>query len=353
MLNAYRSYASFLNVNSIVGSPSMFSRRVFELLACATPVISTPSLGIRATLGDAVVQVESAESAAHWIRAFSYSANLREEYGYYGQMKVLSAHTYSHRVDDILNDLGLTEHTVGMPGVSVLLATNRPHQLRHAFEQCARQRGVETELLVCANGFDVTAEHYALAEKFELSPRWIKPQHEDTLGDYYNLLLRHARFPVVAKIDDDDIYGAYYLLEQVTALRTMNADLVGKKSHIVRFHGGVMNEADEANSLPGVDALPYRDAVAFDGAEHQFVSFVPGPTMVMTASLAQELGFDTRNRGEDTAFIHKAIGAGAKIWSTSRFGFVQNRFVSGHTWQSDPVHILAHSRMIGSEYYVN
>ena len=43
----YRRYACFLNVNSVKSSPTMCSRRVFELLACRTPVVSTPIAGDR------------------------------------------------------------------------------------------------------------------------------------------------------------------------------------------------------------------------------------------------------------------------------------------------------------------
>src|SRR5690349_22025038 len=40
---------------------SMFSRRVFELLACGTAVVSTESVGVEQTLGDVVAMVERSE----------------------------------------------------------------------------------------------------------------------------------------------------------------------------------------------------------------------------------------------------------------------------------------------------
>ena len=42
MLTAYRCYDVMLNVNTITESPTMFARRVFESLACATPGWSSP-----------------------------------------------------------------------------------------------------------------------------------------------------------------------------------------------------------------------------------------------------------------------------------------------------------------------
>jgi len=62
MIAAYKKYKVFLNINSVRYSPTMFSRRVFELLACGTPVISTWSKGIVNLLGeDAVLFTESEE----------------------------------------------------------------------------------------------------------------------------------------------------------------------------------------------------------------------------------------------------------------------------------------------------
>ena len=46
MLTAYRCYDVMLNVNTVSDSPTMFSRRVFESLACGTPVVSSESDGM-------------------------------------------------------------------------------------------------------------------------------------------------------------------------------------------------------------------------------------------------------------------------------------------------------------------
>lgn len=79
MVDVYRQSRVFLNANSVVDSPTMFSRRVFELLACGTPVVSTPSRGIEEVFGKQVAvatsvdEVEGAlrrllDSDAHWLR---------------------------------------------------------------------------------------------------------------------------------------------------------------------------------------------------------------------------------------------------------------------------------------------
>src|SRR5690349_20961799 len=49
MINAYKAHRIFLNGISMHDSPTMFSRRVFELLACGTAVVSTESVGVEQT----------------------------------------------------------------------------------------------------------------------------------------------------------------------------------------------------------------------------------------------------------------------------------------------------------------
>ncbi len=52
ILQAYKGYRYGLNMNSIKGSPTMFARRVFELMACNTVVLSNHSDGIVEQFGD-------------------------------------------------------------------------------------------------------------------------------------------------------------------------------------------------------------------------------------------------------------------------------------------------------------
>ena len=60
---AYRSYKIFLNVNSVMNSDTMFSRRVFEILASSTHV-STPSEGMK-DASDGVKVVDTLDDAKH------------------------------------------------------------------------------------------------------------------------------------------------------------------------------------------------------------------------------------------------------------------------------------------------
>lgn len=332
MLRAYRSYNCFLNVNSIPNSTTMFSRRVFEVLACGTPVISASSPALEGIFGTGVVQVADSDEAANWIKALRMSPDLRDEFAYEARMKILLGHTYSHRVDEILKRVGLNNHVVGKPRVSIMAATNRPKQVPHLLKQVGKQVGVEVQLLVATHGFEATPEHKNLANDLALNAQWFYQDEIISLGSIYNFLIARADYPIVAKFDDDDDYGPFYLLEQADAIDSMAADVCGKKSHFVTLY------------LNGVR----RSVMTYPGQEHFFTGFVSGPTIVARRETMLEIGFEDVGSGEDTAFLKAVSDSGGKIWATGRYGFTQNRLGNSHTWKANSVEILRHSRLIGS-----
>lgn len=100
MLNKYKEYRVFLNVNSIDSSPTMFSRRVFELLACGTPVISSPSVGIEALLPEVLISHNEKETRQHLEKLLNDDVYWNQ-ISCAGIKRVLSGHTYRHRIEMI------------------------------------------------------------------------------------------------------------------------------------------------------------------------------------------------------------------------------------------------------------
>ncbi|MFP4312202.1 MAG: glycosyltransferase, partial [Nitriliruptoraceae bacterium] len=98
MVRIYREHRLFLNTNSVIHSPTMFSRRVFELLASGTPVVSTPSVGVETIFGDLVPIVSTAEQARERIEELLTDDARWQELSAGGMRLVLGEHTYQHRL---------------------------------------------------------------------------------------------------------------------------------------------------------------------------------------------------------------------------------------------------------------
>ena len=334
VLTAYRSYRTFINVNSVPDSHTMCARRIFEITACGGVVVSAPSPAINAYLGDAVVESRDREESANVFRALMRSPELRQRLAHQGQMAIWEKHTYSHRADTVLRAVGLGRHVVGEPRVSVLVSTNRPGQLGHVIEQLARQRGVEIQPLVLTHGFSACAADRDLARERGLTIEWIEGDPAWSLGRCYNRLLDRALFPLAAKFDDDDEYGPHYLVEQAMAQYYSGAQLVGKRSHFARL---------ESNSQDYM-------AVRWPGHEHRETPFVSGPTFVFDTDFVRSIGFEDRNLGEDTALLRAVADKGGMVWSTSKYGFNQVRRHGNHTWSVSNAEILANAEVVSGDY---
>lgn len=104
MANKYKEYRVFLNVNSIDSSPTMFSRRVFELLACGTPVISSPSVGITKMLPEVLI-AHSAEETGQHLKRLLHDDAYWKQISNAGIARIQSGHTYTHRLKTICSVL--------------------------------------------------------------------------------------------------------------------------------------------------------------------------------------------------------------------------------------------------------
>lgn len=104
---AYKGYTSNLNLNSVKQSQSMFARRVYELLASNTRVVSNYSRGLRTMFGDLVVSTDDGTEMHRRLEAVDAQPNGAERLRWEGVRKVMSEHTYAHRLEFIAQTSGL------------------------------------------------------------------------------------------------------------------------------------------------------------------------------------------------------------------------------------------------------
>ncbi|MDR6987955.1 spore maturation protein CgeB [Paenarthrobacter nitroguajacolicus] len=332
MLTAYRDYKVFLNVNSVVDSPSMCARRIFEITACGTPVVSTPSAAINQFFAsDEVFVAESRDQGAHQIRMLARSPELNDRVVHRGQRRIWAENTYAHRAETIVASvLPDRSRAVDLPLVSALVPSMRPSQLEHVFATAGSQVDVDLELVLLTHGFEITqsqaqewADEYGI-RRFKL----LSQPREVTLGKCLNLCVEAASGAVLTKMDDDDYYGPNYLADLLYALDYSKADVVGKHAHHMHFRSSRMT----------VLRMPHK--------EHQFSRFVMGPTITARREVFEAHPFEELNRGEDTAFLKAVSFAGGSIYAADRFNFCQMRQADGHTWNASDEELAASGEIL-------
>ncbi|MDP5228553.1 MULTISPECIES: glycosyltransferase [Arthrobacter] len=271
MLTAYRAYKVFLNVNSVVDSPSMCARRIFEITASGTPVVSAPSEAIGEFFAsDEVFVADDRAQATAQIKLLGLNEELRSRTVHKAQRKIWSQHTYAHRVESVLAVAAPARvRPVRLPSVSAMVSTIRPQQLERVFETVARQRGVDTELVLLTHGFEVPARQIRkLSRRHGLSNVvHLTAGRDVSLGECLNSCVSAASGEVLTKMDDDDFYGAEYLGDLLHAMKYSRADVVGKQAHYMYFAS--------------------RDLTVLRTGhmEHRFTRMVMGPTITARAEV--------------------------------------------------------------------
>lgn len=327
MLTAYRAYKVFLNVNSVVDSPSMCARRIFEITAAGTPVVSAKSAAIGEFFAaDEVLVAETRQEGANQIRMLARSPEFSARVVHRGQRRIWSGHTYAHRAETVIASV-LPERSkpVALPSVSALVSTIRPQQLEHIFATVGGQSGVDLELVLLTHGFEADlANVQKLASKHKVRKfRVLSRSQETTLGECLNACVAAASGAVLSKMDDDDYYGPNYLADLLHALDYSKADVVGKHAHHMHF------------------TLSKMTVLRMPQHEHQYSRFVMGPTITASREVFEAHPFEAFNRGEDTAFLKSVSDAGGLIYAADRFNFCQMRNSGGHTWDASDEELAA------------
>ncbi|WP_082492578.1 glycosyltransferase family protein [Arthrobacter sp. Leaf69] len=319
MLTAYKAYKVFLNVNSVIESPSMCARRIFEISASGTPVVSAPSLAIREFFPPEEVFVASdVEETRGIIRALVRNSSVGERAVHLAQRRVWSAHTYSHRVQSVLDNVGISVPESDLnTEISCMISTNRPSQLDHIFKQFSQQIYAHKQLVLLTHGFAPDAKSLkAVASRHGIeSFVHLNRDASHSLGACLNAIVSSADGTLVTKMDDDDLYGHHYLSDLVYARAFSGAEVVGKSAHYMHLQES------------GILLRRFRDN------EHRFVSQVMGPTITGSRDLFSEIPFGDLARGEDTDFLSRVRAAGGKIYAADRYNFVQVRGPHTHTWR--------------------
>ena len=224
MSKAYREYRVFLNVNSVIDSPTMFSRRVFELLACGTPVVSTWSRGTEETFGnDLVWHVRSRGEAEEAIKVLLGDEREWRRRSLQGIRKVMSQHTSADRFRQILEFAGLQGNSSSSDHVLAVASAATHEQARTVIASFARQQmpsiGKARLLLIKEGDFEVPD----LGVDVDVAQIG---QH--SLSEIALDAARTQGMDKLAFLHPGAVYGRHHLQDLLLALRYSAAAVVGK-----------------------------------------------------------------------------------------------------------------------------
>ena len=334
----YKRYAAFMNVNSVESSQTMLARRVYELLACGAPVVSSPSPAIERTFGDIVPTVETKAQVRDVAERLLTDWHYRESLSTRGVRLVHSNHTFRHRINFIGEIAGFSTIERAAERVSVICVSKRKNYLDHLAEQLERQTHTIFEIIYVAH----THEDWSMEVRRRLGGianlKVLQLGTESVLADGLNAALSVSEGDYCAKFDDDDYYGANYLADAVLAFGyAPEAGVVGKQSFFAYL------ESEN------------RTVLRFKGNSYKHTKRVHGGTLVWDRRKTKGIGFERVTAGTDSLFLKACASRGIPVVSIDAFNYVhvRHRNLGDHTWQIDDQEFLRSTIPLGDGLALN
>ncbi|WP_424767792.1 glycosyltransferase [Paenibacillus sp. sgz302251] len=202
-------------------------------------------------------------------------------------------------------------------GISIITCTNRPMFFKTLLNNFKRQRYKIKELIVILNKSSMNLAEYRRKVASFHNIKVFKVPEKHTLGSCLNYAIARAKYPIIAKFDDDDYYSPNYLMEQIGAMQRTGAGIVGKAAHLKYFEG---------KRLLVIVSPSYKN---------KFVKYVAGGTLLFKKKIHKHVRFSLLTLGEDIDFMRRSRTKGYKIFATSPYNFVgiRRQDKKSHTWK--------------------
>jgi hypothetical protein len=274
LARVYRQHRAFLNVNSVIDSPTMLSRRVYELLASATPVVSTPSLAIEAIFGGLVFSVGSPDDARRALEVALSDAGWLETADR-GRRFILRHHTYAHRLLEVARAAGIEVADVGRDAVSWLMLDASPGDVAATVELLRRSDLTQVRQVIVGvtDGADVHAIGSQLRDAL--------PTDVETAAE------------VVAMRDVPQAFASLARLARHPWVLVARPE-----EHRADVHA--IGDLLDAVAYAQADVLACGDAGASGAVDQAYVEAVDPKTAVIRADLVRQAGWDTSPASSDT-----------------------------------------------------
>jgi glycosyltransferase involved in cell wall biosynthesis len=178
--------------------------------------------------------------------------------------------------------------------------------MSNVFKNYENQKYRKKELIIILNQDDMDIEEWKTeARKYNNVYVYQVPERYN-LGKCLNFGIQAANYDIVAKFDDDNYYGRYYLTEAMDALKkNRRVSVVGKHTSFIYF--------EEKEAL-----MIFRK-----GGEDQYQRKIKGGSFVFRKSVWDDVKFnEVEQQRIDVDFLERCKKKRYKIYSVSKYNYV-------------------------------
>ena len=211
-----------------------------------------------------------------------------------------------------------------LPLVSVLLATRRPRFLPWILAAVAAQTWPRLELVLALHG-EGFVEVERRAARLPHPVKVLRVPASEPLGAVLDAATEASGGTLLAKMDDDDVYGADHLWDLVLAHEYSGAQLVGKWVEFMYLHSSG------------------RTIRRFERNGERWSTSAPAGGTLLVSRRALDLagGWHRAPGGVDRALAEAVLRTGGRVYHAHGAGYMLIRHGCGHTWTVSDDAILA------------
>ncbi|WP_281282547.1 glycosyltransferase [Paenibacillus piri] len=215
--------------------------------------------------------------------------------------------------------------------VSIIACTERPSFMNNVFANYERQSYKNKEMIIVLNRDDMDINKWRRkASQYKNVSVYQVPQRYQ-LGKCLNFGIQRAKHSIIAKFDDDDYYGRYYLVESVNKMRRQNVPVIGKNACFIYFE-------------PKKALMLYRG-----GGQNRYRGMIKGGTLMFKKSVWNNVKFNEKKlHGSDVAFLSGCRKKGYKIYSVSKYNYVcvRRKNVNSHTQKTSTKEYMGRCKLV-------
>ena len=204
-------------------------------------------------------------------------------------------------------------------GFSVITVTNRYYCIENMIKNFLRQNFKHKELIIVINNDEISIDEINKHINKDLNISIYKLPEARSLGFCLNYGIANSSYNTIAKFDDDDYYGPYYLDESNKAFVREKCYVVGKQKTYYY--------------LEGYKKLLLKKIAT----ENDYTKSIMGSTICFKREVFNTIKFKDISSREDYYFNSECIKNGYMLYSTSKYNHLvfKHSDINKHTFKSN------------------
>lgn len=239
ILPVYKNSSVFLNVNTVTNSLNMFSRRVYEILACSRLVISSYSKGVEDKFFEFVKLSDNAEEIDVYLSNIQDNIALRRSIGVNAMHEIYGNHLYEHRWDKILSKVYSNKIKNKEYKINIFTMCDNLKESNYLYSQYKKQDFRNKKLYIITNNQTVK-NYFSKYIDVECLPKNNLNFCEFDKNDYFTLMFKEYS------------YDEKYLSDLYIGTKYSKTNIVTKCSYFKYFNNNlkIVNLENENMELP-------------------------------------------------------------------------------------------------------